>query len=223
MFTTSSSNHGTLSQMCSLLGRLPAAKDPKKDMNASTDFLTTVLSGHYVAAACNILELEKADSPIPGIPDYKKSSLEEKQAFVFKIAGQVVDRCGLVDDALLFEKVKNPLDGVYSYTRVLCHSFSLALEFMDAWSEGDGDRICRCWKMFMLYFRSGTNTKYALQAVHLQFQLLQLSPSVSHQLKWGRFVNYRGGAGKNIPCELHNEHVNRGVKDIINHMGANLT
>ena len=55
-------------------------------MNASTDFLMTVLSGHYVAAACIILELEKADSSIPGIPDYKKSSLEEKQAFVFRIA-----------------------------------------------------------------------------------------------------------------------------------------
>ena len=77
----------------------------------------------------------------------------------------MVDWCGLLDDALLFEKVKNPLDGVYSYTHVLCHSFSVALEFMDAWSEGDGDRICRCWKMFMLHFRSGTNTKYALQAV----------------------------------------------------------
>lgn len=223
MFTTSSSNHGTLSQMCSLLGRLPAAKDPKKDMNASTDFLVTVLKGHYIAAACNILGLEKADSPIPGVPDHKKSSLQEQQAFMFKIAGQVVDQCGLVDEAVLFEKETNPRDGVYSYTRVLCHCFSLALEFMDAWSEGDGDRICRCWKIFMLHFRSGTNTKYALQALHLQFQLLQLSPSVSHQLKWGRFVNYRGGAGNNIPCDLHNEHVNRGVKEIINHMGANLT
>ena len=87
-------HHGSLSQMRSLLGRLPAAKDPKKDMNASTDFLMTVLREHYVAAACIILELEKADSPIPGTPDYKKSPLEEKQAFLFKIAGQVVDRCG---------------------------------------------------------------------------------------------------------------------------------
>ena len=50
-----------------------------------------------------------------------------------------------------------------------------------------------------------------------------MGPSVSHQLKWGRFVNYREGAWKNIPCDLHNEHVNRGVKDIINHMGTKLT
>ena len=76
---TSSSNHGTLSQMCSLFGRLPAAKDPKKDLNASTDFMMTVLREHYIAASCIILELEKVDPPTRGIPDYKRSSLEVKQ------------------------------------------------------------------------------------------------------------------------------------------------
>ncbi len=79
------------------------------------------------------------------------------------------------------------------------------IEFLDAWSEGDGDRICRCWK---LHFHEG---KYALQALRIQFQLVELSP---HQLKWNRFVNYKG---TNIPCDLH---INRGI---INHMGANLS
>lgn len=81
----SSSNHGTLSQMCSLLGRLPASKDPKKDMNASTDFLMTVFRGHYIATVCDILKLEKADSPVRGIPNPKKSSLGEKRAFMFRL------------------------------------------------------------------------------------------------------------------------------------------
>lgn len=40
---------------------------------------------------------------------------------------------------------------------------------------------------------------------------------------WHRFVNWKGGIGKNIPCDLYNEHVNRLVKHIIQNMGPNLT
>ena len=134
----------------------------------------------------------------------------------------MVDKCGLVDNALLLKDDATEdehKDGIHSYN-CLCHFASLVIEFLDAWSEGDGDRICRCWKIFMLHFHEGKQTKYALQALRIQFQLVELSPSLAHQLKWNRFVNYKGGRGTNIPCDLHNEHINRSVKGIINHMGA---
>ena len=38
-----------------------------------------------------------------------------------------------------------------------------------------------------------------------------------------RFVNTRGGPGRNIPCDLYNEHIVRLIKDVISSMGANLT
>jgi hypothetical protein len=50
-----------------------------------------------------------------------------------------------------------------------------------------------------------------------------LPPSLSLQVKWGRFVNTHGGAGRNIPCDLHNEQLNGLFKDIIHSMGANLS
>ena len=52
LYSTSSRDHGTLGHFCSLLGRLPRAKDPKKDFDACLDALFTVLKGHFVAAAC---------------------------------------------------------------------------------------------------------------------------------------------------------------------------
>ena len=222
-FKDSSRDHGTLGQFCSLLGRHPSAKNPKKDMNACCDFLMTVLKGHYIAEACTTLNLDSPESDLANVPDPKTTSVQERRAFVNDIAATVVEKCGLIEDAILLNDVDNSSDGVYNYTRVLCHLSSLVLEFKDAWSEGDGDRVCRCWKILMLHFFEGRSTKYALQALNLQFQLLELSPSVAHQLKWSRFVNYRGGAGNNIPCDLHNEHINRSVKGIINNMGANLT
>ena len=50
-----------------------------------------------------------------------------------------------------------------------------------------------------------------------------LSPHLAHEIKWQRFVNTKGGMGKNIPCDLYNEFVNKIIKNIIASMGSNLT
>ncbi len=89
--------------------------------------------------------------------------------------------------------------------------------------EGDGPRILRCWKIFMLHFHAERRTKYSLEALVLQFQLASLPPDLVHQLTWGRFVNTHGGPGRNIPCDLHNEHINRLFKEMVGNMGANFT
>ena len=36
-------------------------------------------------------------------------------------------------------------------------------------------------------------------------------------------MNTRGGAGKNVPPDLHNEHLNRKLKDVVSGVGANVT
>ncbi len=45
---------------------------------------------------------------------------------------------------------------------------------------------------------------------------LSLSPDLVHQLT---YVNTHGGNGRNISCDLHNEHVNKQFKEIIRNMG----
>ena len=54
--------HGTLGHFCGLLGRLPKAKDPKKDFNTCRYIVFTVLQGHYIAAACKEMGIETPDS-----------------------------------------------------------------------------------------------------------------------------------------------------------------
>ena len=76
--------------------------------------------------------------------------------------------------------------------------------------------------MLASHFRASECTKYALEVLRLQIQLKVLSPNLSHQIKWHRFVNTRGGLGMNIPCDLYNEHVNKLIKLIIQNMGSNL-
>ena len=79
--------------------------------------------------------------------------------------------------------------------------------------------------MFLQHFKVAGCTKFALEALKLQFQTcFTFSPNHAHQVTWHRFfVNVRGGAGNNIPCDFFNEHMNKLLKYIIQNMGSNLT
>ena len=63
-------------------------------------------------------------------------------------------------------------DDMYNYQRNLMDHGMLYLNFTDAIREGDGERIIRCWKYLLLHFFADgdKNTKYAIEALFLQFQ-----------------------------------------------------
>ena len=217
----SSGGHGTLAFFRSRLNRIAVTKELKKDVNACIDFISTVMKGHFLACACGILGVTSLDGPLtlpPGL------HAVEQLTFIYDISKIVVERCSLVQGSLTNETVVDNNDGVYNYARILCHYSSLMMEFRDAWQEGDGERILHCWKLFMPHFKTAGCTKYSLEALRLQFQsTITNSPNLAHQITWNRFVNVKGGAGNNIPCDLFNEHVNKQLKYIICNMGSNLT
>ena len=98
------------------------------------------------------------------------------------------------------------------------------LELRDAIHEGDGKRMARCWEVMLLYFTYGKLSKYPLEAVHLQAALNGcISPCLREELLWYRFVNSRGGAGKNIPSDVFMEHLNRTLKDYLKGLGENIS
>ena len=45
----------------------------------------------------------------------------------------------------------------------------------------------------------------------------------SKQLLYSRFVNTRGGKGKNVPCDLHMAHLNKICKECVRDLGSNKT
>ena len=223
LFTASSRDHGTLGHLFSQLGRLPHAKVPKKDLHACVDALMTVFKGHIIAAACTELDIDHSNAEITdGVPG-KKSTKEEKRKFMYTLARKIVDKLTIVSQSFLGKRIPPTNDKVHSYARLLCHYSSLVMEFTDAWSEGDGERVVRCWKLFLPHFYTNRRTKYALEALRLQLQLATLSPPLVHQLTWGRFVNTQGGKGRNIPCDLHNEHINKLFKEVVKNMGSNFS
>ena len=84
---------------------------------------------------------------------------------------KVASRFTVIPEVFLNESVADTAgDGVHSYAHVLCHFATLVHLFTDACKEGDGERVIRCWKSCMLHFHAERKTKYALEALRLQFQ-----------------------------------------------------
>ena len=94
---------------------------------------------------------------------------------------------------------------------------------MDSVREGDGDRIIRYWKFLLPIFRQEKYYNYANEEFLLIAQTLLLSPRQICDIKRNRTVNTTGRIGKNIPVDLHMEHLDRRLKIMIRNLGANVS
>ena len=121
-------------------------------------------------------------------------------------------------------KDKRKEDRVLSYARETLTLGLFLMEFVDAVREGDGNRIIRCWRFFLLMFKASNHKNYAIEAFTplCQFDFL-FSERMKQQLLWSRTVNIHGHQGKNVSMDLHMEHLNKECKSAIAGLGANVT
>ena len=232
---TSSQDGGTLFQLRNLINRRNIVANVKTDMNATEDFFEVVTAGHIVAVTlhtCGMTDLE--DTPhVPAFDvDIDELSPQQKWLLLSRFIHGILEHHvkpsmeiqGLQRKAVKSRKRrKDDSDHVRDYACVLLSAGLFMAELRDAVKEGDGNRMDRVWKYLLLFFRSTGRTKYALEALYLQFQKLTLSPRLQKQLLWSRFVNSRGGVGRNISCDLHMEHLNRTLKTALAGLGANVS
>ena len=166
-------------------------------MKAAEDFLVKVLAGYVVAAAKVVMEDEVIDS-------------------IHELAHKIVER---------YIRVLPDCPEIDSTDRVLtysCEVLTLGLlwsNYLDATCEGDGMRILLIWKFLLLVYKATNQTNYCKEAAFLlaQYQFI-LSPRKANQLLYSRFVNTQGRRGHNVPCDLHNEHLNRRLKTILRNL-----
>lgn len=115
-------------------------------------------------------------------------------------------------------------DGKYEY---VCHLIWRGMNDMarhDAVKENDGPRMIRHWKFDMFEFFQKNHPKYFIFGHHLLLNLAgATSQRLQHSLLWERTVNVSGGRRKNIPKDLHCEHLNREYKQNSRTAGGQLT
>ena len=109
----------------------------------------------------------------------------------------------------------------------LCFIFLtiLLLQMKDTAAEADGERNLINQKLLLSVFKSmGDYSKYAIEMFISIAQIeCMLTPRLAEEFKWGFFVNWRGGDGKNIKDDLAQEIQNRLSKSIVQRMGSNKT
>ena len=100
---------------------------PKKEVDATLDFLYTVIKGHWLVCACEILGIS---APIVLPEGLLKADQKEQQLNVERLARKVVDKLTLIDSAFLVPgEMSDSDDTCYNYARVLCHYGGLVMEF----------------------------------------------------------------------------------------------
>ena len=99
------------------------------------------------------------------------------------------------------------------------------MQLIDTCREGDGERSIINQKRLLMYFKSSTSFKnYAIEMFTWIAQIKALvSEEMAHRLTWNRFVNWNGGAGRNMACDMAQEICNKVSKDIVKSMGPNKT
>ena len=205
-------------------------KSPKNDVNACEDFIHIVTSGLIVASALTTLKLKSVDDTpgedvLPKAEDLWAQSDGERRDCLNQLCRLVYDRfisfSYNVNSSL---RVPYTNDGVCTYSIQLLRLGCFYMEFSDSIREGDGRRVLRCWKYMLPMFLAAGNTNYACEAANLLLQhFYTVSPRLSAQLLWSRFVNVHGLPGRNIAADLHMEHLNRIAKEAIRFQGSNRT
>ena len=78
------------------------------------------------------------------------------------------------------------------------------MNFLDAVSEGDGERIIRQCKYLMLICKADGrhSTKFALESLYQLLFVHGLSEKEAEKVVGNRGVNNHGGPGRNIPHDL---------------------
>ena len=215
---------GTLFQLRNIINRRNVIKDPSKNVSACEEFFFLVTEAHILTAAMAVFQMESLEDT-PKSPHFtatfsESTNTEQRSKFLLAV-GEVIQ---FVDLKFCQQLQPVPDDSIQAYA---CEVLSLGLllrEFDDSVREGDGTRIIRCWRYFLLLFKANHRHKYAIEAFTLLLQFDFLLPHrLARQLAWSRTVNIHGRAGKNVSCDLNMEHLNREAKKQLSGLGSNIT
>lgn len=124
---------------------------------------------------------------------------------------------GIVEQSVVVDTTSSDEEqDMFSYQKALLEYGMLILNFWDAISEGDGERLMRCWRFFLLYLRTGGQSTTS----HIN---VLLSPQATQRFIWNRSVKNKNCIGGNIHLDLQLEFYNRMRKAAVNERYAMCT
>ena len=135
-----------------LINRRNVITDVSKDLTACKGFMQLATIAHVMSAAIHIAGVTKmselsskimsTDKPMAAVKSLVKTLISEMVRIEY-IAGTSESKSSKPSDSVSL---------AYSCTL----SIEGQVEFKDGIREGDGNRVLRCWKYFLLFFRATT-------------------------------------------------------------------
>ena len=186
-------------------------------------YMQVILRGHVAAVTLHYFSMQSVDDNLPAqvIGDLVQAPVCQRKYFFNRIVHKIIESViRLPDHPGMQTAPDSESDGIFQYAQEVLTLSLLHAEFVDAIKEGDGPRVITCWKFFLLIFKAANRSKYALEAATLLISLKVLPERIQHQFLWCRFINSSGHLARNIPCDLHMEHLNRIAKDALGQHSA---
>ena len=177
-------------------------------MKAAEDFLNVIMCAHVTTAAEQVMDESRNSSP-------------DCKAIAESIVNKFVNIS--IPDSAVSGNVTNVNDSVYAYATDFLTMALLWHGFHDAIKMGDGNRMLSYWKFLTAIFKDTRHSNYAKEGFLLLAQSSLLSPRKIAEIKWSRTVNTHGRPGKNIPVDLHLEHLNKRLKGMLHGLGSNIS
>ena len=171
-------------------------KDPSKNVNACEEFLEVVTSAHILASAMEVVGATNLAELQASVTQSSTNSdqLSAIQMITNSICRQFVKGGIPCNDP--GAKRKQSIDPIQQYAMETISMGLLFLEFKDAIREGDGERVLRCWKYFMLLFCATRHSNYCIEALRLLVLYYYiLPPRYAFQMLSGRFISTHGKEG----------------------------
>lgn len=220
---------GTMVQLRNLIDRRNVGADSEKDCNASDDFFVLVVECHIIAAAMKYFKMTKTKD-MPSHELLREDLWTDiRKDVLFSVTTEIVTKfVDLEPRGLQLSASKSNNEAnenkVYVHACELLSHGLLYLEFSDSIREGDGVRILHYWRFLMLVFKEAKRKNYAIEALNILSQYhFFFTCRQKKQLLWSRCVNMHGVPGRNIPGDLHLEHLNRMCKGAVENLCANKT
>ena len=200
--------------------------DPMDNYNACDDFFVLVVHCHILSAAMQILGMNSMDDypseqVLPSAEQLWMRSDDHRKKVLQQISWNIANTLPLHFNDFS-QKVTG--DKVHQYANQLLSLGCFYLEYSDAIREEDGLRVLRCWRYILPMFLSSGKRNYAIEGLNFLLQHGHiLPPQQAAELIWSRFINVHGIPGRNIPNDLHMEHLNCVIKTSIQGLCSNKT
>ena len=216
---------GTLKYFREKFNRRSATPSKVLDSYEGSEELFLSVGRAYIIAASldffGMSSIEDKPSQNKFPENLSRETEENKKKYFDDVFGKFIDKFLLQKNLHIDEEE----DYVRNYALCCIFLAILIIQMKDTAAEADGERNLINQKLLLCVFKSlGAYSRYALE-MFLSIAQIEclLTPRLSEEFKWGFFVNWRGGAGKNIEDDLAQEISNKLSKSIVQRMGPNKT